>query len=235
MKFSFVIPALNEEKYISKCINSIKKQINKNDEIIIVDNGCQDKTTEIAKKLGCVIVKEKNKGISHARNKGAKQAKGDILCFIDADGVINKNWLKEAREKLSDTKLMAVSGINIFCHPKLTKKIIYNTYTLVIYLFLIIFKILTGKSFLPGNNLAIRKDIFNQLKGFEPFVAEDYWFSKKFWKLRNNKAVLSLKMIIYYSSRGFDQAGFLKTIICWSKSLLRKTGQEKYDYKNKNL
>ncbi len=91
LTFSFIIPALNEEDLIAECINSIKRQKKVVGEIIMVDNGSKDKTAEIAKKLGCKVVKEEKRGVSHARNKGAKLAKGDILCFIDADGVLSKD------------------------------------------------------------------------------------------------------------------------------------------------
>jgi len=124
LTFSFIIPALNEEDLIADCIKSIKRQKKVVDEIIVVDNGSKDKTAEIAGKLGCKVVKEEKRGISYARNKGAKLAKGDILCFIDADGVLSKDWLKEARKVLSNKKVQAVDGLFIFSHQNILKRIL---------------------------------------------------------------------------------------------------------------
>src|SRR4030043_1595511 len=87
-KFSFIIPAFNEEKLIGECVESIKNQTEKADEIIVVDNNSLDLTSKIAKRLGCRVVKEEKQGISEARNRGAYLASGDVLCFVDADGVV---------------------------------------------------------------------------------------------------------------------------------------------------
>src|SRR3972149_10557322 len=108
MKFSFIIPALNEEKYIGACIRSIKNQLEEGDEIIVVDNGSHDRTTQIAKSLGCRVLKEKNNGLSHARNRGAREARGNVLCFIDADSIVSDEWLRRAKTALRKTKNKAV-------------------------------------------------------------------------------------------------------------------------------
>lgn len=112
--FSFIIPALNEENLIAGCIKSIKRQKKVVDEIIVVDNGCVDSTVAIARELDCKVVKEGERGIANAKNRGAQIANGDVLCFIDADGVVSPNWLKEARDVLQDPKTDAVVGINFF-------------------------------------------------------------------------------------------------------------------------
>ena len=63
MKVSVVIPVYNEEKKISNCLNSLMKQDEKPDEIIVVDNNCIDKTISIVKKYATVkIIQEKKTG-----------------------------------------------------------------------------------------------------------------------------------------------------------------------------
>src|SRR5258708_34415633 len=133
MLMSFIIPALNEASTIASCIKSIQKQISPDDEIIVVDNGSHDDTVKIAQSTGCTVVSETKRGISHARNNGAKIAKNDILCFIDADGMLSQNWIKNALESLSHKNIVAVSGLNIFWSDKPFKKIAYNTYTIGAY------------------------------------------------------------------------------------------------------
>jgi len=236
MKFSFIIPAYNEEKIIGKCINSIKSQTRKPDEIIVVDNLCTDNTAKIARKLGCRVVKESKKGISNARNKGAKASCGDILCFVDADGIVVRNWLEECEKSfLKGSKINAVVGMNIFSHKNSEKHAIYNIYTALAYSGLFLYKILTDKLFLAGNNFAIKKEVFAKVGGFESVMGEDYWLSKKFWKLSNHKGVFNPKMKIHYSSRGFDSAGYLQTLTFWVLGSIMKTDQKSYTYKNKRL
>lgn len=230
MKFSFIIPVLNEEDYIEPCIRSILKQSVIPYEIIIVDNGCKDKTVEIARKLACQVVRENKKGISYARNKGARQAKGDIYCFMDADGILKEGWLSEAKKVLSNKKVDAVSGLNIFTSKKTIKLIWYNSYTLIAYSIIFFLNLIFGKSFLAGNNFTIRGKTFWKLGGFEPVIGEDYWFSRKFSKF-NYKSILNLKMTIYYSSRRFISKGYLKTIIFWIIDTLKKIPQTNYSLK----
>jgi glycosyltransferase involved in cell wall biosynthesis len=231
--FSFIIPALNEEDLIAGCIKSIKRQKKVADEIIVVDNGSKDKTAEIARKLGCKVVKEEKRGISHARNKGAKLAKGDILCFIDADGVLSKNWSKEARKVLSNKKVQAVDGLIVFSHQNILKRIWYNTYTIVVYSGIVLSKMFLSRHFFTGNNMAIKRGVFEELGGFEPVVDEQIWLSKKFWKLSNNRGVFNPRMIIHYSARGFDSLGYLKTICYWVKAFFVKVSQDGYHYKGR--
>ena len=71
---------MNEEKAIAKVI----KKIPKNYEILVVDKS-SDRTPAIAKSLGARVIKQKNRGKGRAMILGAKEAKGDIIVFIDGD------------------------------------------------------------------------------------------------------------------------------------------------------
>lgn len=57
MRVSLVIPIYNEEKYIKKCLDSVKCQVEKPDEIIVVDNNSTDNTVNIAKKYNVRLLK----------------------------------------------------------------------------------------------------------------------------------------------------------------------------------
>jgi glycosyltransferase involved in cell wall biosynthesis len=77
---SIIIITKNEEKYLPKLLNSIKKQNYKNYEIIVSDAKSIDSTRKIAKKCNCKII---NEGLpSIGRNNGAKYTKGDLLLFL---------------------------------------------------------------------------------------------------------------------------------------------------------
>ncbi len=83
---SVVIPAFNEEKSIGKVISEIDKTIVKH--IIVVNNNSTDKTHEIAKKHGAIVVFEKKKGYGYACLKGIEKTKElntDIIVFMDGD------------------------------------------------------------------------------------------------------------------------------------------------------
>ncbi len=104
MKISVIIPTYNEEKNIADCINSLKNQSIKDFEIIVVDDGSIDNTIEILKKLQIKVLEQKHLGPGAARNLGAKNAKGDILVFVDADMTFDSNFLRKLTEPIRENK-----------------------------------------------------------------------------------------------------------------------------------
>lgn len=96
MKISVIVPVYNVEKYIEKCISSIKMQTFTDFECLIVDDGSKDNSIEIARQLiindsRFKILSKANGGLSDARNYGLKRAKGEYVCFIDSDDYIDKD------------------------------------------------------------------------------------------------------------------------------------------------
>lgn len=97
-KLSVIIPAFNEQKCIKKVIKLVKK--NKNvDEIIVVDNNSTDETAEIARNEGVKVLFCKEQGKGYAIEMGLKEAKNEIVVFIDAD--IN-NYSEDLIQTLSE-------------------------------------------------------------------------------------------------------------------------------------
>ena len=101
---SVIIPTLNEEKMIGRCLESLA-QLNfarKRFEVIVVDNGSTDQTIEIAKsfqdQLNLRIFEKAGVRISALRNLGARQAQGSILAFLDADCLVPSGWLERMIE-----------------------------------------------------------------------------------------------------------------------------------------
>lgn len=157
MKISIIIPAYNEEKYIKKCLDSLLNQIEKPDEIIIVDNNCTDKTISIVKKYPVKIVVEKKQGMIFARNKGFNIAKADILARCDADSVLPVNWIKKIKENFTSYKIDGLTGPVVF-YDLPFKTPIYSI------IYLKIMKILQNGETLIGPNMAITKKIWQKIK-----------------------------------------------------------------------
>ena len=89
-KISVIIPVYNAEKYIRETLNSIIDQSYKNWEIILVENGSEDKSPDIIREYEkkypeIRMIKGPGKGPGPARNRGLKLAKGDYIVFVDAD------------------------------------------------------------------------------------------------------------------------------------------------------
>lgn len=105
-KISFIIPAFNSSKTIKRAIDSILKQ-NQNRldyEIIIVDDGSEDKLRDIIKQYDPAFLenikyyKKENGGVASARNYGIDKAKGDYIIFVDSDDYISKKLLKDIQK-----------------------------------------------------------------------------------------------------------------------------------------
>jgi glycosyltransferase involved in cell wall biosynthesis len=95
MSISVIVPAYNEEKYLGATLKSIQKAkeflLEKDAlpiEIIVVDNGSTDSTSDIALLSGASVVKETKHNVARVRNAGASFAKGEVLVFIDADTIV---------------------------------------------------------------------------------------------------------------------------------------------------
>ncbi|MFH1833029.1 MAG: glycosyltransferase family 2 protein [Candidatus Levyibacteriota bacterium] len=90
---SIVIPTYNEEENIKRCVDSIYKQEypKKLLEVLLVDNYSQDKTLEIAKKYPVIILTNKIKDVQVSKMIGLKNAKGELLYFMDADSEFKSN------------------------------------------------------------------------------------------------------------------------------------------------
>ena len=96
---SVITVVLNNQKYLSKSINSVLKQSYKNFELIIIDGGSTDGTLEILRKNNNRIdywISEKDKGLYDAMNKGIRLSRGSIISILNSDDTYYKNALKIA-------------------------------------------------------------------------------------------------------------------------------------------
>lgn len=90
---SIVIPARNEEDIIDKCLKAINNQNYPHFEIIVVDNGSSDQTAHRASLSGAKVIHENIPGRGRARNKGYMSSNAEWIAFVDADCVVERDWL----------------------------------------------------------------------------------------------------------------------------------------------
>lgn len=105
-KISVIIPVYNGETFLKDTLESVGESTYKNLEILIVDDGSTDHSSEIYRECGqrdsrIRYVYQKNAGIVAARNRGIEEASGDYICFCDQDDLISKEMYQIMIERLA--------------------------------------------------------------------------------------------------------------------------------------
>lgn len=125
-KISIIIPIYNSEKYLDDCIISVVNQTYKNFELLLINDGSQDRSREICKKYQekdkrIVYIEQPNLGVSSARNKGIEVSTGDYIVFLDSDDYISENFLKTLMDK-SDSNTLVGSYIKKVFRNKIVNR-----------------------------------------------------------------------------------------------------------------
>lgn len=216
---SIVIPAFNEEMFISVCLNSfIEQTFPKKFEVIIVDNGSTDTTIDVvkgfSKKLKIKIVHENRKGRGAARAAGFAKAHGDLILSTDADTEVPPNWVETLVTNLSDNHHVAVTGTCKIEDQSVLTNVIFN---IAQPLAMRIYRLIFGHFWLSGFNFGIRKEAYRQAGGFNPDlnIQEDIELSFKVAKV--GPIIFLPHIPVTVSGRRYKQGlfkggvGYLKT------------------------
>lgn len=97
---SVIVPIYNVEDYLERCLGSIEKQTLRNFNVIMIDDGSDDKSGDIARtfaeKDGRFLYKKVGRnGVAAARNKGLELADGEFIAFVDSDDYVDTTYLEE--------------------------------------------------------------------------------------------------------------------------------------------
>lgn len=206
---SIIIPAHNEEDYLQKTLRSIKNQTYQNYEVIVVTNGCTDKTEEIVKKrvnnkLKMLSLSKPN--VSRARNYGAGKAEGEILLFLDADTCLVPDALQKIKEQFTSQFKVATTKVKPDSAELKYKAAMWlkNTYNSI--------GLYQGSS----GTLICRREDFDKVNGYNPeIIVKEH--RKLILKLRELGKYTCLNSHAITSMRRFRQWGLMKATYFWIK------------------
>lgn len=203
---SVIIPALNEEKYLPILLSQIKKQGFKDCEIIVADGGSQDKTVEIAKSFSCKVIKGGT--TAQGRNAGAKEAKGEILVFLDADNLYLPDGFFEKIVEEFKKRNLGVATFPLMVKGNFWDRLIYRVYN---------FWVKLTQNFLPHacNVIVVKKEVFEKVGGFDEKIkiAEDHWFARQAAKVAKFGYIESEPVIT--ADRRLKKDGRLRTYLVY--------------------
>ena len=165
-KVSVVVCSYNGAKTLRECLASLVKLDYPDCEVILVDDGSSDATAEIARDFpGVVYHHQENRGLSVARNVGARMATGEIVAYTDDDCVVDEHWLHYLVRAMIDQGVEGIGGPNITpifdnwvakcvaASPGNPSHVMLDDH---------------HAEHVPGCNMAFRRDILLGMGGFDP-------------------------------------------------------------------
>lgn len=165
IRISVIIPALNEQEVIGRCLESLQHlDYSPNEfEVILVDNGSKDSTVETAKacagELNLVTLTRKEGRVTEMRNLGVVSARGEFLAFLDADCLVPREWLRIATERLSTESAGVLGGhCGVPENSSWVPRVWYSDRQ---------FRKQGAVSYLPGANLFVSRANFLKIGGFD--------------------------------------------------------------------
>lgn len=116
---SILVSVYNKEKFLPKCLESLRNQTYKNIEIILVDDGSTDNSLDVCRHFGELdsrikVIHQENQGLCGARNTSLRNCSGDYIFFVDPDDYVDTSLVKDAVEAMENSQAdMVLFGVNI--------------------------------------------------------------------------------------------------------------------------
>jgi rSAM/selenodomain-associated transferase 2 len=200
---SIIIPTFNEANCIQRTLDAIAR-VRGNIEVIVVDGGSDDSTTEIARRAGaCVIACDRGRGIQ--MHSGVSIARGRALLFLHADTILPREAVVLIENSLSDDALVVGGNFEIrfdggsraarfmtWLYPRLGQLGLYY----------------------GDSGIFVRATAYEEAGGFKPFpIFEDVDFVRR---LKRKGRMKHLPIAVMTSSRRFENRRFVFTFLRWS-------------------
>jgi glycosyltransferase involved in cell wall biosynthesis len=160
-----IVPVLNGEKYIGACLHALTSQLRPGDELIVADNGSTDRTIEIVGSFATARL-QRHPGMTVAalRNKGAAQASGALLAFVDSDCLVQENWRAEIIRVMTDQTIAASGSMPDIAPDAPWVERAWGSLK---------YRRPRPVHYIPAMNFVMRADWFKKINGFDPNLVTD--------------------------------------------------------------
>jgi glycosyltransferase involved in cell wall biosynthesis len=171
MTISAIVCAYNEASYLPACLFSLLSQTRRPDEILVINNASTDETAALARQVpGVRVIDESKKGLVIARETARREARGDILAFVDADCRAPISWLERVERRLgSPTGPVGVTGPYRFYDWDWRGRSLIRLYDVLVAppTHFVVHHAFHLGAILYGGNFAVRKDALTDIGGFD--------------------------------------------------------------------
>ena len=231
---SVIVPIYNVEKYIRKCLDSLKTQTMKEIEIICIDDGSTDDSGQIADEYVLDprfrIIHTENRGLSAARNRGIDESLGAWIMFVDSDDWVDPMFCEMSYQAMVENGADLVIFESVI-ERRLKKKTKINNEGIINH-----FKAYEIGGF-PAWNKLYKKELFSSIRYPEGQIYEDIATTHKL--INASKKIYYLKYPLYHYrlrkgsvSREFTVDNKRK---CFEMTLKRRSDLTSYGYPTKLL
>ena len=163
-RISLVIPVRNDAEHLAGCLRDAAAQTRRADEILVVDNGSDDDSADIARSFGATVISEFEVGIWPASARGYDAATGDIIARCDADSRLPEDWLARIERRLADAPdRVAITGPGRFYDLSPVGRALASVLYMRMY-FVTVGGALANVA-LFGSNMAFRRTLWHEVRG----------------------------------------------------------------------
>lgn len=216
MRVSFVVPAFNEEAYLSACLESILREAaacSEPVEIIVVNNASTDGTRDVALRFaGITVVDEPRKGLTYARQAGLDASTGYLVANVDADSRLTPGWLRHVLDEFdANPKLLALSGPLVYYDLTARQSLLVRSFYMIAWTTYVMNRyVLRVGSMVQGGNFVVTRPALEQIGGFNlgiTFYGEDTDIARRLNSVGEVLFTFRLKMLS--SARRLHKEGIL--------------------------
>lgn len=215
---SVIVPVYNVEKYLARCIDSIRSQTYRNIEIILIDDGATDSSGSICDHFSKMdkrisSIHKENGGLSSARNYGIRLSQGEYFCFIDSDDLIHPQYIEILVEGcLNNHAQLAMAYYKPFFDESEITKSSINSFNTRVMSGNEIAKLLYTKEYVQAViacNKVIHRSLLQEITFPEGRIYEDEATTYKIMYQAKKAVVIPIELYFYYQRQGsITKSGF---------------------------
>ena len=210
-----IVPVRDGESTIADCLDSILATDYPADrrEILVIDNDSSDDTAALIRSRPVTYLREAKRGVSNARNRGIADSRGEILAFVDADCLVEPQWLTELIRPFEDPEVGSVGGDLQHAPPataaeRQAARLLGNWQR---------FAFTSNPAYAITANAAYRRDVLERIGPFDPHMtrAQDVELGLRFQERSGLRLAYAKRATARHRHRS-TQGGFFRQQLGWA-------------------